>query len=59
MNGQRETGPRRYSPSLRNAAEALYGTRAKPALGAVIAPELPTSAIAAQDRSPPGGLAEA
>ncbi|MBW4331258.1 hypothetical protein KY084_10280 [Stakelama sp. CBK3Z-3] len=39
MNGQREPGQRRYSPSLRVAAEALYGTRAKPALAPVLQAE--------------------
>ena len=52
MNGQRETGPRRYSPSLRNAAEALYGTRAKPALAPAIAPDIPGKALPGQDRLP-------
>ncbi len=52
MNGQRETGPRRYSASLRNAAEALYGARAKRALGAAIASDAPANAMVAQERSP-------
>ncbi|MAW99687.1 hypothetical protein [Stakelama pacifica] len=45
MKGQRDPRERRYSPSLRVAAEAVYGTRARPAF----APAIPLDS-----RSEPG-----